>query len=209
MGPIFTPPSRVDADDGTRGTLVLPHYGGGANWEGGAADPETGMLYVASQTNPAVMALRPDPEFTDVRFVFVNGAVPQPMGLPLVKPPWGRITAIDMNTGEHAWMVPNGDTPDDVRGNPALAGIEIPRTGKISRALLLVTNTLLISGEGWGGDPILRAHDKATGEIVGEIELPGRIASKPMTYMMGGRQYLVVTVGRPGAAEIVALALRD
>lgn len=209
MGPIYTPLSPVDADDGTRGTLMLPNFGGGANWEGGAADPETGLLYVASVTNPVVGALRPDPDFTDVSYVFVNGGVPDPMGLPLAKPPWGRITAIDLNTGEHAWMVPNGDTPEDVANNPALAGIDIPRTGKVSRATLLVTKTLLIAGEGWGGDPILRAHDKATGEIVGEIELPGAIASKPMTYMIGGRQFIVVTVGRPGPAEIVALALPD
>jgi quinoprotein glucose dehydrogenase len=209
LGPVFTPPSLVDAPDGTRGTLVLPHYGGGANWEGGAADPETGMLYVASQTNPAVFALRPDPDFTDVQYVFVNGEVPQPFGLPLVKPPWGRITAIDMNTGEHAWMVPNGDTPSDVLENPALAEVDIPQTGKMSRALLLVTKTLLLAGEGWGGDPKLRAFDKMTGELVGEMELPGAIASKPMTYMLGGRQYLVMAVGRPGPAELVALALPE
>jgi quinoprotein glucose dehydrogenase len=207
IGPIFTPPSLLEADDGTRGTLVLPHYGGGANWEGGAADPETGILYVGSQTNPAVFALRPDPDFTDVAYVFVNGAVPDPMGLPLVKPPWGRITAIDMNKGEHAWMVPNGNTPEDVANHPALAGIDIPKTGKISRATLLVTKTLLIAGEGYGGDPILRAYDKATGEILAEIELPGAVSGKPMTYMVDGRQYIVVAVGRSNPAELVALAL--
>lgn len=209
LGPMFTPPSLLDADDGTRGTLVLPHYGGGANWEGGAADPETGMLYVASQTNPAVMALRPDPGFTDIRYVFASGPVPDPMGLPLVKPPWGRITAIDMNTGEHAWMVANGDTPEDVANNPALAGVDIPRTGKFSRALLLVTKTLLFAAEGYGGDPILRAHDKASGEIVAEIELPGVASGKPMSYMVGGRQYIVLAVGRQNPAELVALALPD
>jgi quinoprotein glucose dehydrogenase len=209
MGPIFTPLSLVDAADGTRGTLMLPNFGGGTNWEGGAADPETGLLYVGSVTSPVVGALRPDPDFTDIRYVFVNGAVPQPMGLPLAKPPWGRITAIDMNTGEHAWMVANGDTPEDVVNNPALAGIDIPRTGKPVRATLLATKTLLIAGEGWNGDPILRAHDKATGAIVGEIELPGATGSKPMTYSIDGRQYIVVSIGRPGPAELVALALPD
>lgn len=209
MGPMFTPPSLLEADDGTRGTLVLPHYGGGANWEGGAADPETGMLYVASQTNPAVFALRPDPDFTDIRYVFASGPVPDPFGLPLVKPPWGRITAIDMNTGEHAWMVPNGATPEDVANNPALEGIEIPQTGKVSRAMLLVTKTLLFAGEGYGGDPILRALDKATGETIAEIELPGATSGKPMSYMIDGKQYLVVTVGRDQPAELVALALPD
>jgi quinoprotein glucose dehydrogenase len=209
LGPMYTPSSLVDAPDGTRGTLVLPHYGGGTNWEGGAADPETGILYVGSQTNAAVFALRPDPDFTDVRYVFANGSTPQPMGLPLIKPPWGRITAIDLNTGEHRWMVANGDTPEEVKNHPALQGIEIPRTGKITRAALLVTRTLLFAGEGWGGDPILRAHDKLTGEILAEIELPGAIGGKPMTYMVDGRQYVVVSIGRPGPAELVALALPE
>jgi len=209
MGPIYTPLSLVDAEDGTRGTLMLPSFGGGANWEGGAADPETGLLYVASLTNPVVGALRPDPDFTDVSYVFVNGAVPEPLGLPLAKPPWGRITAIDMNTGEHAWMVPNGDTPDDVLANPALAGVDIPQTGKMSRATLLVTKTLLIAGEGWGGDPVLRAYDKATGAVLGKIDLPGATGAKPMTYMIEGRQFIVVSVGRPGPAEFIALALPD
>ena len=209
IGPLYTPPSLLEADDGTRGTLHLPHFGGGANWEGGAADPETGILYVGSQTNPAVFALRPDPEFTDIRYVFSNGRVPAPMDLPLVKPPWGRITAIDMNTGEHVWMVANGNTPENVANNPALAGIEIPRTGTFSRAMLLVTKTLLFAGEGYGGDPILRAHDKATGEIVAEIELPGAVSGRPMTYMLDGRQYIVVTVGRPDPGELVAFALPE
>ncbi len=208
-GPLYTPPSLLEADDGTRGTLILPHFGGGANWEGGAADPETGILYVGSQTNPAVFALRPDPDYTDIRYVFASGPVPDPMGLPIVKPPWGRITAIDMNTGEHVWMVANGETPEDVANNPALAGIEIPRTGKFSRAMLLVTRTLLFAGEGYGGAPVLRAHDKATGEIVAEIELPGVVSGKPMTYMVDGRQYIVLSVGRQGPAELVALALPD
>ena len=209
MGPIYSPLSLVDADDGTRGRLMLPSFGGGANWEGGAADPETGMLYVASVTSPVVGALRPDPEFTNIRYVFVNGEVPQPLDLPLAKPPWGRITAIDMNTGEHAWMVPNGDTPDAVTNNPALAGVDIPRTGKPSRAALLVTKTLLFAGEGWNGDPILRAHNKRTGEIIAEIDLPGSVGAKPMTYMLNGRQYLVMAVGRPSPSELVALALPE
>ena len=207
MGPMFTPSSLIEAPDGTRGTLVLPHYGGGANWEGGAADPETGMLYVASQTNPTVFAVSPAGERSDVRYLFVNGEAPKPMGLPLVKPPWGRITAIDMNTGEHAWMVANGDTPEDVRNHPALSGVNVPRTGKPSRALLLVTKTLLFAGEGYGGDPILRAHDKMTGEIIAELPLPGAASGKPMTYSVNGKQYIVLAVGRENPAELVAFAL--
>ena len=208
MGPMFTPPSLVGAPDGTRGTLVLPHYGGGANWEGGAADPETGMLYVASQTSLTVFAVNPAGDRSDIRYLFVNGEAPRPMGLPLVKPPYGRITAIDMNTGDHRWMAVNGDTPDDIKNNPALAGLTIPPTGKASRATLLVTKTLLFAGEGYGGAPILRAYDKATGAVVAELPLPGAASSKPMTYMHDGKQYVVLAVGRDTPAELVAFALQ-
>jgi len=207
IGPMYTPPSLIDAPDGTRGTLVLPHYGGGANWEGGAADPETGMLYVASQTSLTVFAVNEAGDRSDIRYLFVNGEAPRPMGLPLVKPPYGRITAIDMNTGEHRWMAVNGDTPDDVKNNPALAGVATPPTGKASRAVLLVTKTLLFAGEGYGGAPILRAYDKATGAVVAELPLPGAASSKPMTYMLDGKQYVVLAVGRDTPAELVAFAL--
>ncbi len=125
---------------------MLPTSTGGANWQGAAVDPETGMLYVASVTNPAVAAVTKDPKRSSMDYVGGAAAaggqggvrvareprravrqrcpVPQgcglngPQGLPLVKPPWGRITAIDLNTGDHAWMVPNGDTPDCVKNHP-------------------------------------------------------------------------------------------
>jgi quinoprotein glucose dehydrogenase len=208
LGPMFTPAPLADADDGTHGVLMLPSYGGGSNWEGGAADPETGMLYVPSTTSPAVASVRKD-SGTDVGYTFVAGQVPQPLGLPLVKPPWSRITAIDMNTGEHAWMVPNGPTPDEIANNPALEGVDLPQTGGFSRAMLLVTKSLLLAGEGWNGGHVLRALDKATGRTIAEIELPGATGAKPMTYMLDGRQYIVVSIGQPGPAELVALALPD
>ena len=208
MGPMYTPSSLIKAPDGTRGALVLPHYGGGANWEGGVVDPETGMLYVGSVTNPSVFAVSPAGDRSDIRYLFVNGNAPKVMGLPLVKPPWGRITAIDMNTGEHAWMIPNGDTPEDVKTNPALAGVKIPPTGKMSRATLLVTKTLLFAGEGYSGAPVMRALDKATGATIAEIPLPGPTSGLPMTYMIDGKQYIVVAVGHDIPAELVALALQ-
>jgi len=207
MGPMFTPSSLIEAADGTRGTLVLPHYGGGANWEGGAVDPDTGMLYVASQTNLSVFAVNPAGDRSDIRYLFVNGDAPRPLGLPLMKPPYGRITAIDMNSGEHRWMMPNGDTPDDIKSNPALTGVTIPPTGKPSKALLLVTKTLLFASEGYGGAPILRAYDKATGAVVAQLPLPGSGSGKPMTYMLNGKQYLVMAVGRERPAQLVAFAL--
>ena len=121
---------------------MLPHHTGGANWPGGAVDPETGMLYVASVTNPDAVARRGDPKRSDMGYVAAIGRAsrrPQrrgaaaarrrrertnlgPRGLPLVRPPWGRITAIDLNTGDHVWMIANGDAPDVVKNHPALKG---------------------------------------------------------------------------------------
>jgi glucose dehydrogenase len=207
MGPMFTTSSLIDAPDGTRGALVLPHFGGGTNWEGGAADPETGMLYVASQTTMNVFAVNLANGRSDIRYLFVNGDAPRPLGLPLIKPPYGRITAIDMNTGEHRWMVPNGDTPDDIKNNAALRGVNLPPTGKPSKALLLVTKTLLFAAEGYGGGPILRAYDKASGKVVAELPLPSTASGKPMTYLLNGKQYIVLAVGKERPAGLVALAL--
>ena len=95
-------------------------------------------------------------------------AVPRIDGLPLMKPPYGRITAYDMNKGEIAWQIANGDTPPAIKNIPALKGLNIPRTGSPSHAGILVTKTLLFAGEGWGGLPMFRAYDKATGQIIWE-----------------------------------------
>jgi quinoprotein glucose dehydrogenase len=211
LGPIFTPPSLANAPDGTHGTLSMPNATGGANWEGGAFDPETGILYVGSRTVPNVMALQAaDPSFTDLRYIAGGGAaLPSPHGLPLVKPPWGRITAIDMNAGEDVFQVPNGPTPEAVAKNPALAGVDLPPTGSPTRAMVLVTKTLLFTAEGSGGRPLLQARDKATGEVIAEIELPGSVSGLPMTYAIGGRQFIVMSVAGERGAELAALALPD
>lgn len=206
IGPLFTPPSLAQAEDGTRGLIQIPGQGGGANWEGAAVDVESGVLYVPSITNPIVRGLFNDPEHSDMNYVDARWRLPGPQGLPLVRPPWGRVTAIDLNTGEHLWMVPNGDTPEYVRDHPALAGIEIPRTGTATRGSTIVTRALLFVTS---GDPILRAHDKETGAIVAEISLPARATGVPMTYMVEGRQYIVVAVAGPDhPAELVALTSR-
>ncbi len=210
-GPIFTPPSLVGGEDGNRGTLMLPSTIGGGNWEGGAVDPETGILYLGSFTNLSSFGVRPtDPERSDLSY-WAGGRAPRlPRGLPIVKPPWGRITAIDLNTGDHVWMVPNGETPENIKNHALLQGIELGKTGALSRATLLVTKTLLFAGEGLSGRPVFRAHDKATGEILAEIELPATTTGIPMTYMHGERQYVVVAVGSRGyPAGLVALTLRD
>jgi quinoprotein glucose dehydrogenase len=218
MGSLYMPPSIIDSA-GTLGTLMVPSAVGGANWPGGAVDPETGVMYVQSTSVAGVVGLVSDPDLSDMRFVagtgplFDDGGGPQ--GLPLLKPPWGRITAIDLNTGEHLWMVPNGEAPDYVRQHPALQGMDLPRTGRPERGGLLVTKTLLFAGEGGGlyvsyggGGPMLRAHDKSTGRILAEFELPANQTGLPMTYETGGRQFIVVAVGAEGhPAELVALTI--
>jgi quinoprotein glucose dehydrogenase len=107
-------------------------------------------------------------------------------------------------------MIPNGDTPESIESHPLLRDVELPPTGKMSRAMLLVTETLLFSGEGLNGAPVLRAHDKATGEVLAEIELPATTTGVPMTYSHEGRQYVVAAVGGRGyPAGLVALALPE
>ncbi len=220
-GPLYTPPS-LPVEGGTQGTLMVPGSLGGSNWPGGALDPETGHLYVQSATAPSVIGLAPAPEVSEMDYIQSRGRIRLrggggPQGLPLFKPPWGRITAIDLNAGEIAWQVPNGDAPDYVKNHPALEGIDVGRTGRPDRGGLLVTGSLLFAGEGGGmyaafgsGGNKLRAHDKATGEIVAELELPANQTGLPMTYMHEGRQFIVVAVGARGhAGELVALALPE
>jgi quinoprotein glucose dehydrogenase len=207
-GPIFTPPSLAMADNGTRGTLVLPSFTGGANWEGGSFDPETNVLYVGSNTNPSLAALQPEPQFSNLRFISGGGGeLPWLQGLPITKPPYGRITAIDMNAGEHVFQIPNGPTPKEIAEHPALQGLDIPATGRATRAVTLVTKTLLFTAEGWGGSPVLYARDKATGEVLAEIALPGAAGGLPMTYLVDGKQYIVLSVAGDRGAELVALTL--
>ena len=190
----------------------MPGIMGGSNWPGAAVDAETGILYVPSITGPTALAVgKPDPARSNLDYNRVGRSRAQgPQGLPLVKPPWGRITAIDLNTGEHRWMVPNGETPEYVRDHPALAGIDIPRTGKMSHANVLVTKSLLFYGEGRSGDALLHVLDKATGEEIAVIDLPATTNTAPMTYMHNGRQYIALSVAQAGhPAELVVLALPE
>ncbi len=228
IGPIFTPPSLFDPN-GTKGTLQLPGLIGAGNWQAAGFDPETGILYVPSATIPAVAALREcrpgQTKVPTMKYCAGGGAPPGEgggaaaltvQGLPLFKPPYGRITAIDLNSGDHLWMVPNAETPDFVKNHPALKGATVPKTGRQDRSALLVTKTLMFAGEGYGGfavprgsgGPMFRAYDKRNGEVVSELQLPANQTSSPMTYMAGGKQYVVVAVGAPGhPGEFVALTL--
>jgi quinoprotein glucose dehydrogenase len=215
LGPMFTPPSIVDTLSGQKGTLTFPGSGG-ANWEGGAFDPETGFLYVASATrsDTAVYGVtKPQQGETDVAMVGTTSIAPTIQGLPIVKPPWNRITAIDLNKGEQVWQVVNGDTPPAVKNHALLRGVTLPKTGSTGRAgLILVTKALLFVGEGYSGQPFFRALDKKTGETVWETQTPvGPPVGVPMTYLHQGKQYVVVAVqgnlATRTAAQVVAYAL--
>jgi quinoprotein glucose dehydrogenase len=211
LGQLWSPPSVSDGGDDTHGTLMLPGVLGGANWEGGAVDPDTGMLYVPSWTSLALLGLTKDPQHSDMDFVGgAGGRLPTVRGLPIIKPPYSRITAIDLNTGDHKWMVANGDTPSEIKSNPALAGLTIPPTGAQARPVVLVTKTLLFNGEGYRAAPVLRALDKQTGATIASIALPGSIGSVPMTYSVNGRQFVAMWVSDQAndlPAELVALSL--
>ena len=150
LGPVFTPPSEIKPD-GTKGTWYNPGGTGGSLWQGGGFDPETSYFYIPSKAGPGITSVRNDPK-SDLRFSRGPGADLSVKGLPILKPPYSRITALDLNKGEFAWVVPLGTTPARVSQNPALKGMTLPNTGGINlHATLLVTKTLLIAGEGWGG----------------------------------------------------------
>jgi quinoprotein glucose dehydrogenase len=237
IGPIFTPPV-VSKWDGPRATLILPAATGGANWQGGSFDPETRILYVFSVTAASALGLTPPDERRKSDMNFLTGQAPDPakgtvasgpavgaggesganlfvQGLPLIKPPYGRITAIDLNKGDIVWQVAHGETPDSVRNHPALKGMTIPRTGRDGRIGTLVTKSLVVAGEGGfftlpdgRRGAMLRAYDKGTGKDAGEVYMPAPQTGSPMTYMLNGKQYIVLAIGGGNySSELVAFAL--
>ncbi|MCG8413077.1 MAG: PQQ-binding-like beta-propeller repeat protein [Pseudomonadales bacterium] len=242
LGPLFTPPV-VSNIDGPLGILMSPTTGGGTNWPGGSFDPETGILYVSSNSSMGALGLVPPyPGQSDMAYIqgsAVSGPrtsggagssagggrtefraqqrqVPQSSrgtpprsllveGLPLQKPPYGKISAIDLKDGTIAWQIAHGQTPDRIANHRALQGMDIPRTGQGASVGTLVTRTLLIAGEaqmttGEDGErrTHLRAYDKATGEEVGALRLPAPQTGSPMTYEIDGVQYLVIAVSGSG-----------
>ena len=220
MGPLFNPPLHRDNDINKRAALICPGGNGGTNIPGGAnVDPETGILYVASTKTCGAPFLAPGAEMdardpnptglTVMEWASGPGRGPRgPEGLPILKPPYGRITAIDLNTGEQLWWIPNGDTPDQVKNHPALQGMEIPNTGQRAHATVLLTKTLLMYGEGRGAQARFHAVDKETGARVGTVDLPAPSNTAPMTYMHDGKQYIIQAVGGRGyTGSLVALAL--
>ena len=211
LGPLFTPQTLT-------GTVQRPSTGGGANWSGAGVDPETGLLYVPSVNAFSVRNYRdPEPgEGATLNIIENRGAGTRqptmPSGLPLFKPPYSRMTAIDLNTGDHAWMQPMG-SGERVRNHPLLRALNLPPLGgDSSRAGPLITKTLLIyalTTGGTAGGPRLVALDKATGEELASVDLPRGAIGTPMTYLLDGRQYIALTVGGSPVPELVAFALPE
>jgi quinoprotein glucose dehydrogenase len=269
IGPIYTPPS-VAQPDGPAGTLMLPADVGGANWPGGAFDPETNRLFIHSHTQVFTLQNIPADMSQPAAGAgaagargrgaagggqFGRGGPGGPgrgapggfggpggpggpggqagaagrgaggggrggttvQGLPLVKPPYDRITAYDMNTGEMLWQKTHSTTPDNIKNHPALKGLNLPRLGQPGRTFIgvLATKSLLIAGDasvhtnaaGVRGS-LLRAYDKATGADAGEVYMPAQQTGSPMTYMHDGKQYILVAVsGGSYSGELVAYRL--
>jgi quinoprotein glucose dehydrogenase len=216
LGPLFTPPV-VGRDSWPQGLLMMPYVDGASSWPGASYDPASQTIYLYSKTATGPLTLLQDRQRSDVDYITKGADYSMQAvvdGLPLVKPPWGRITAIDLNTGKIRWQVPHGETPDHVKKHPALQGLNIPRTGRPGRLGTLTTQTLVIAGEaGFATTPsgrrgaMLRAYDKDTGANVGEVYMPAPATGAPMTYMLSGRQYIVLAVGG-GNVSSGLLALR-
>ena len=219
LGPIFTPPI-VRGSNGKRSTFVVPGAGGGANFPGATVDPETGIIYIPSATLPHGMGLVAPPGGTsDWPYIIQMDTKIGPFGLPLLKPPYRRITAIDLNTGEHVWQIPFGRGPAN---HPMLEHLNLPPLGSVfsdvvAEGGVLITKTLLISylaqkdeidPEAHGS--ILVAHDKMTGDLLGEVLVDQRLHGPPMSYQVGDKQYIAVAGGgRDDDNELLVFALPD
>jgi glucose dehydrogenase len=222
IGPLYNPPLHRDNDLGKRGAYWCPGGGGGSNITGPAAgDPETGIMFVTSQSACSAIQLLPGDE-ADLRYMTDNGttttgvtparyancpgagAPRHPTGLPLWKPPYSRITAIDLNTGDHLWMIPVGETPDRIKNNPALAGIDVGNTGTGAMAPMMVTPSMLVyASETSDGTPTLFAVDKATGRQLAKVTVPATSRYGMMSFVHNGEQYIVLQTG----SKLTAMSL--
>jgi quinoprotein glucose dehydrogenase len=244
IGPIFTPPV-VSTWPRPLATLMMPSSTGGANWQGGSLDPETNIFYIFTNTTPSPLGLVPtnlsendfgyiagqarDPNAAPPAGRGGRGGAPPAgggggegggpglavQGLPIIKPPYARITAIDLNKGDIVWQIAHGETADNIKNNPALKGLTIPRTGRQGRIGVLTTKTLVIAGEGGFATQangqrgaLLRAYDKATGKDVGAVYMPAPQTGSPITYSLNGHQYITLAISGNGfGAEYITYKL--
>ena len=219
IGPLFMPPLHRDNNLGKKGSLWCPGDVGGVNIDGpAAADPTTGILYVTSRKGCSTRILAPGKErdaleaaptgstISDYAVLQGGGGVRGPDDLPLYKPPYSRITAIDMNTGEHLWWIPVGETPNRIKNNPKLQGLDVGDTGTGRVAPMTVTPTLLIyQGEASDGTPHLFAVEKKTGKTLGKVKIPATTRYGMMTYVHNGHQYIMLQTG----GKLTTMALPD
>ncbi|SPE32604.1 Quinoprotein glucose dehydrogenase (fragment) [Candidatus Sulfopaludibacter sp. SbA3] len=199
LGPIFTPPSL-------QGTLMRPSIIGGANWGGGALDPDRAILYVKSSNTPSVVRVQKAGPEVGADYVMADGSSAFARGIPLTKPPYGHLTAIDLNRGEFVWRVPFGDE-ERLRSNPALKDVKLPaRLGASGAPGAIVTRGGVIFAG--GGDSALYAVDTSNGHELWSAPLGRRTTATPMTYQVGGKQYIVIASGNGRDATLTAFALR-
>ncbi|TWT60564.1 pyrroloquinoline quinone-dependent dehydrogenase [Rubinisphaera italica] len=183
-GPAFNPPSL-------QGTVVIPGFHGGANWSGASFDPETAILYLNSTNLPNIMTLVPAPAGSPFRFVH-KGYIQfrDQEGYPAIAPPWGLLNAINLNTGEYLWRTVLGEYPE-------LTERGIPQTGTESFGGTIVTAGGLVF-IGGTTDEKFRAFDKSTGKMLWDYQLPAGGYANPSTYMIDGKQYVVIAAGGAG-----------
>ena len=198
MGPLFTPPSM-------EGTIMRPGVLGGANWAGGAFDPETGILFVKVNTSPSLLRPRiPDRDGNIPTGRGGRGGFTLAIrnGIPVLKPPYAYLDAVDLNKGDLLWQVPFGDDIK-LRNNPALQGVKLPaKLGAVGDAGVIVTKGgLLFVG---GDDEAFHAVDKKTGGDLWSYRTPGiKMTGTPMTYSVNGRRYVVIAVGGAGTEPVL------
>ena len=218
MGPLFNPPIHAENAAGLISAAMCPGDGGGANiYAPPAADPTMGFLFVPSANNCSWQRVIPGEE-ADARIAeptgttfaaYANGpGARRPRldsGLPYVKPPYSTITAYDMNTGEIAWRIPSGETPDRIRNNPALEGIDVGDTGSGNAPSMVTTATMLVYSDmdHDGETALLYAIDKSTGEQLGRIEVPAQSRYGMSSWKHDGHQYIILQTG----AKLTAMAL--
>jgi len=218
-GPLYTAITE-------RGTIVMPGPAGSANWEGAAVDPETGVLYLGTRRVPYLVSVRkPRPGEAPVDYLGEFAYLPGPRGLPLFRPPWGSLVAIDLNSGKHLWRSPVGNGH---RGHEAIRHLGIrERLGWAQMSWTLATKTVLLTVQSgyqsnarrWDAtgrrvldrnnlEPALMVFDKRSGALLHQVPVPQNATGSPITYMAAGKQYFVFPAGGANLAEeLIAVAL--